>query len=378
MTAFRSQVRHARLLGLAFFLTFAPAVRAQETDTPTEVSAAPTTMPPETRMVVAEGRAAIHPDRGGVPGAREAAIAQALRAAVEKTTGVFVSAHTLTSNYQLVQDEVTTRADGYATLDEVLSCQVRGDEVRVSVRALVSLRPLAKRLKELGLVRAWRVRVEPAAKETFGAVRALLEQTLVEAGFHVVTAVDNDDAPDLVVRVTLKPETIARIPLDTAAGPMTMTTLRVTLSLQARRPGANETIAALSSVQTGTHVDAATARATAAEKAVQVLAPRLADALLILPAQASQPVTLVVAHLDGATRVGRLHDALRTLPGVRSVTRRSWQNRTATWELDVTREAIPLLARALEQDATVRPFRLSVSGETRARITATAVTFKGK
>ncbi len=372
MTAFRSGVRRplfllaavAALVALVF-----PVARAQEMTTP-----------PETREVIAEGRAAIHPDRGGVPGAREAAIAQALRAAVEKTTGVFVSAHTLTSNYQLVQDEVTTHADGYATLGEVLSSQVRGGEVRVIVRALVSLRPLAKRLKELGLARAWRVRVEPGAGETSAAVHALLEQTLIEAGFSVVTATgDNNNAPDLIIRMTLKPETVARVPLDTAVGPMTMTTLRVTLGLQARRPGTNETIAALSSAQTGTHVDAATARATAAEKAMQNLAPRLADALLVLPSQASQPVTLVVARLDGATRVGRLHDALRTLPGVRSVTRRSWTNRTATWELDVTREAVPLLARSLEQDAAVRPFRLRVSGETRARITAAAATDpKGK
>lgn len=373
MTAFRSRVRRAaRLLVLVFSALLALLARvaiAQET-----------TVLPETRAVVAEGRAAVYPDRGGVPGAREAAIAQALRAAVEKTTGVFVSAHTLTSNYQLVQDEVTTRAGGFATLGEVISSQVHGGEVRVNVRAFVSLRPLAKRLKELGLVRAWRVRVEPAsgAAQASAAVCALLEQTLIEAGFSVVTTVDKNDAPDLVVRVTMKPETVARIPLDTAAGPMTMTTLRVTVGLQARRPGANETVAALASAQTGTHVDAATARATAAEKAVQNLAPRLADALLIFPAQESQPVTLVVANLNGATQVGRLHDALRTLTGVRHVSRRSWRNRTATWELDVTREAIPLLARALEEDAAVRPFRLSVSGETRARITAAAATLKGK
>lgn len=372
MIAFRSRVRHAaRLLVLVFSALLALLARA--------AIAQETTALPETRAVVAEGRAAVYPDRGGVPGAREAAIAQALRAAVEKTTGVFVSAHTLTSNYQLVQDEVTTRADGFATLGEVISSQVHGGEVRVIIRAFVSLRPLAKRLKELGLVRAWRVRVEPArGAQASAAVCALLEQTLIEAGFSVVTTVDKNDAPDLVVRVTMKPETVARIPLDTAAGPMTMTTLRVTVGLQARRPGANETVAALASAQTGTHVDAATARATAAEKAVQNLAPRLADALLIFPAQESQPVTLVVANLNGATQVGRLHDALRTLTGVRHVSRRSWRNRTATWELDVTREAIPLLARALEEDAAVRPFRLSVSGETRARITAAAATPKGK
>jgi hypothetical protein len=163
----------------------APAV-SRAARTMGEPTAAPTVSvaPPETRTVVAEGRAAINFDRGGVPAAREAAIAQALRAAVEKATGVFVSARTLTSNYQLVQDEVTTRAEGFATLGEIVSEQVRGDEVRVTIRALVSLRPLAERLKALNLTRAWTVRVTGDRGVDAGAL-AQLQQTLTEAGFHV-------------------------------------------------------------------------------------------------------------------------------------------------------------------------------------------------
>ena len=377
MTAFRSPLQCMGRLAVAVLVALivtaaAGSLLAQETAVPT-VSVAP----PETRAVVAEGRAAVRLDRGGVPGAREAAIAQALRAAVEKTTGVFVSAQTLTHNYQMVRDEVTTHADGFATLDAVLSEQVTGGEMRVTVRALVSLRPLARRLKELNLVRAWRVRVQPA-----GAPAAvILEQALVEAGFQVVAATTRGDnsAPDVVVRVTMRPETVSRLPLDTAVGPMTLSTLRVTLGLRAERPGASETLAAFSLAQTCAHVNAATARATAAEQAMQSLAPRLADALLVLPAQASQPVTLVIVGLNGAAQVGRLDDALRALPGVRSVSRRSWQNKTAVWELDVTREAVALLARALEEDASVRPFHLAVSGETRSRITAAvAAPPKGK
>lgn len=359
---------------------FSAAARAQNDGTPAAAAPPPTiaTAPPETREVIAEGRAVINLDRGGVPGAREAAIAQALRAAVEKTTGVFVSARTLTSNYQLVQDEVTMRADGFATLGAVLSeRRTPGGELRVTVRALVSLRPLARRLKELHLVRAWRVRVQPAPgtnKIAPDAV-ALVEQTLVEAGFSVVSTndlVSAAEAPDLVVRVSLAPRTVARMPLDTAAGPMTLSTLRVSAGLRAQRWGTRETVAALSLSETAAHIDENTARASAAGRALETLAPRLADALLVLPAQASRPVTLIVANLPNAARVGRLGDALRLLPGVRSVTRRAWQNKTAVWELDVTSEAVPLLARALEEDAAVRPFGLSVSGETRARIEAFA------
>lgn len=332
-----------------------------------------TVVPPETREIVAEGRAAL--GTGGVPGAREAAIAQALRNAVERATGVFVSARTLTSNYRLVQDEVTTRAEGFATLDAVLSEKILPGEVRVTVRALVSLRPLAKRLRELKLTRAWRVFVSSGGDRggTPGAHAALatatLERTLGEAGFVVVS--QREDA-DLTVRVSPQFTTVQETPLQTAAGAMTLHSVRGALGLRATRTGTDEVVAALSGAEVVAHIDLATARSEATERVLSVLAPRLADALMLLPAQASQPVTLIVANLPRIASVGKLHDALRQLPGVRQAVRRSWIKGVATWELDVTTDAVPLLARALEEDAAVRPFRLAVSSETRARITASA------
>jgi len=369
----RSTVQAMPSLALAALLCVTSAgVHARAQEAPPPVAAPTVTVaPPETREVVAEGRAAINLERGGVPGAREAAIAQALRAAVEKTTGVFVSARTLTSNYRLVQDEVTTRAEGFATLGAVLSEQVKGGEVRVTVRALVSLRPLAKRLKELNLARAWRIHLD-AGRTVDTSALGYLQQTLTEAGFSVVAGTSDAPGatPDLVVRVTAKPTTVATTELETAAGEMTLHSLRVEVGLRALRGGTNEVVAALSSARTVAHIDARAARATGAQQAMAGLAPRLADLLMVLPAQASQPVTLVVANLARAAQVGKLHDALHSLPGVRAVTRRSWEKQTAIWELDVTTEALPLLARALEEDAATRPFRLAVVSETRARITA--------
>ena len=314
---------------------------------------------------MAEGRAAI--GTGGVPGAREAAVAQALRNAVEKATGVFVSARTLTSNYRLVQDEVTTRAEGFATLGQIVREKVLPGEVRVTIRALVSLRPLAKRLRELKLTRAWRVHVSSGGHAALAT--ATLERTLGEAGFVVVSRLED---ADLSVRASPHFTTVQETPLETAAGPMTLHSVRGELGLRATRTGTEEVVAALSGAEVVAHIDPATARSEATERALTTLAPRLADALMLLPAQASQPVTLVVANLKRMTEVGKLHDALRMLPGVRQATRRSWLKGVATWELDVTSDAVPLLARALEEDAVVRPFRLAVSSETRARITAAA------
>ena len=326
-----------------------------------------TVTPPETREIVAEGRAAI--GTGGVPGAREAAVAQALRSAVEQATGVLVSAHTLTSNYRLLQDEVTTRAEGFATLKEIVGERVERGEVRVTVRALVSLRPLARRLKALGLTRAWRVRVAPEGDEDVAACVALLERTLGDAGFVVVTRADD---VDLLVQIMPRFTTVAETPLETAAGAMTLHSVRAEMTVRAVRADTEEVVAAFSASNVAPHIEATTARTVGGEKAASAVAPRLAEALMLLPAQASQPVTLVVAGLTRVADVGRLHDALRTLPGVRRVSRRSWEHGTATWEMDVTTDAVPLLGRSLEEDRSTRGFRIAVSSETRARIMAQA------
>jgi hypothetical protein len=60
------------------------------------------------------------------------------------------------------------------------------------------------------------------------------------------------------------------------------------------------------------------------------------------------------------------------LPGVQGIKRRGYQGKNMTWELDVVSDAVPLLSRALEQGAALKPFHLTVSAETRGRITASA------
>jgi hypothetical protein len=348
-------------------------------DSPATVRGAPTpaseiaVSPPEVQEVVAVGTAAI--GVGGVPAARRAAEAQALRSAVEKTTGVFVSARTLTQNYVLVRDQVMTRAEGFATLKEVLGEKVGPESVTVRVRALVSLRPLAARLKGLGLTRAWRIYI--SGKGNFGgtpgahtaAAKATLEKTLADAGFVVIS--EKKEA-DLEVEVKPQIVTTNTLPLDTAAGPMTMYTVRGQVTVRATRAGTGEVVSALSAAGLDMNISLATARGTATEEAMETLAPRLADALMILPAQSAQPVQLVVSNIGSAAQAGRLEDALGLLPGVRGVTRRSYNSGKAVWELDVFTDTLPLLSRRLEEDVSLRPFRLAVASDAGAKIVASS------
>jgi hypothetical protein len=359
------------VLAATLLLVAPPFARAQEEGLPPAADARVTLAPPTVREVVAEGRAAI--GTGGVLGARKAAEAQALRNAVEKALGVYVSARTLTHNYVMVRDQVITNATGYATLKEIVKEEVGTQEVRVTVRALVSLRPLAEQLKALKLTRAFRVRVTTdkgaADGKPTAEAAAALEKSLTDAGFVVVTP---EQEADLTVTIAPRFNTVASRQVPTGDTFMTMHSVRSDVTVRATRVGTGEIVAALSGADTALHIDLTTARATAASGAMEVLAPKLAESLMVLPAALSQPMTLAVSGLTRAAQVGKLEDALNDVPGVRAVTRRSYTNGTATWELDMFTDSVPTLSRNLEEFPALRPFRLAVASETRARILATS------
>lgn len=319
------------------------------------------------RVVTAEGRAAIDPNRGGVEAAKEAARQAALRAAVEKALGVYVSAQTLTRNYQLVSDRIVARADGFAVPETVLSEEVGAQTVRVVLRARVSVRPLAEQIRALGLARAWRVRVaaEPEGVSAGGA--ASLEKALGDAGFTVVA--DAEEA-DVTVRLSPRLTTVAARDLETAAGPVTLYTMRAEVVVRAVRAGSGRVEASLSSVQTALHIRAETAQAQAVKAGCEALSGSLVDAMLVLPASLSQPVRVRVAGLSGLDAVERLEQSLEALGGVGAVTRRGWGGGSAEWEVEALAEALPTLPRDLERIGTLAPRRLRVIGETKGGIDA--------
>lgn len=329
--------------------------------------------PPDTREVVAEGRAAI--GEGGVVAARKMAIAQALRSAVEMTTGVYVSAHTLTRNYQMVRDQVVTHADGFATPEEVVRETVGTQEVRVTVRALVSLRPLAERLKALNLTRVWRVHVTVANMNdgTAEAIGTALEKTLADAGLVVVSS---DDAADVVVRATRRFEPVStRRERQSDGTPHLLENLRGVLTLRATLAGTGEVVAALTademaSADASAVGGANAARADAMTLASATLAPRLTDALMLLPAREAQPVQLVVGKIGSAARAGRFEDALNTLPGITSVTRRRYEDGNGIYELQVLSDAQAEIARDLEESPALKSFKLTVLSDTLVKIVA--------
>lgn len=142
--------------------------------------------------VEVEGRAAITGDDREQ--ARQAARADALRNAVEQVLGAYVASDTLVRNFETVRDEIATRAEGYASVEQILSEGAQGDIYTLRARVRVFLvdhddkgKPLQGLLQDLhrrGELRSKQIAVIfPQGGER---VEEAIRQALTEAKFKVV------------------------------------------------------------------------------------------------------------------------------------------------------------------------------------------------
>jgi hypothetical protein len=179
---------------------------------------------PRLQSATAEGWA---PVVGGDPvGTRRRALAEALRAAVEKTTGVSVSARTRVEQAVTVSDVLTARTAGAVRSYEVLGESEDGGFHKTRVRALVELQP------EPGAVPPAPPPGDPKVSVAFsgenaGPAAAGARRGLIERGF---TVVDGGGA-DIAVRGT-----VATTPLG-GVGPWNSARARVELEARQVRTG---------------------------------------------------------------------------------------------------------------------------------------------
>ncbi len=123
---------------LAFIIIFLPFVSSAENN--------------EAVTVTATGVAAIVGNNTAT--ARQAAIDDALRKAIEQTVGTLISSNTMVGNYQVLKDTVYTKSQGYIRNYSILN-EAQGPGIyQVSIRAAVSARNLKNDLDAAGLLNA--------------------------------------------------------------------------------------------------------------------------------------------------------------------------------------------------------------------------------
>jgi hypothetical protein len=100
----------------------------------------------------AQGQAAIL--NGDKPAAREKAIEDALRHAVEMAVGTKVSSSSEVQDFQSKMDRVLTHSSGYVKKYEIVKEGLDGDVVQINIRAQISTAALDKDLEAMGMLMA--------------------------------------------------------------------------------------------------------------------------------------------------------------------------------------------------------------------------------
>lgn len=111
-----------------------------------------TSIPPGETEILAEGAAALAGTVADI--ARDQAIDDALRKAVEQGVGAYIDAETRVSNYQLISDNIYSRTHGYVSSYRIIDEGVEGALYRVVIRAVVRTDDIENDLAAIGILLA--------------------------------------------------------------------------------------------------------------------------------------------------------------------------------------------------------------------------------
>ena len=101
--------------------------------------------------ILAEGVAALEFE-GGVDIARDHALNDALRMAIEQGVGTYIDAETRVNNFQLISDEIYSKSQGYVSSYRIIHEEQDGDLYRVVIRAVVNTEGIENDLAAIGIL----------------------------------------------------------------------------------------------------------------------------------------------------------------------------------------------------------------------------------
>lgn len=352
-------------------------------------------LPPASQTVVVSGEAALSL---GLVRAREEALNQARRAAVEEAMGVYVVSETLVENMSLVQDTILTRSSGYISGQKVLSETQEQGILKIRLEALVSVEPLVEQLAKMGLLRDWTVAVvlvsAAEAQSSTEAAKSRLHQQILARGFKVADEqalvalrqpgiwnqlqqgnvlaalpVLRDMGVDVLIVGTSLTRMTEDGVIETYGGIKTVMT-QGRIDARAIRVDTGEILAAqaFQAVAGGSGREMAEAKAMdqAASKAGDFFALQIAK----LPAASTQMLQL---HVQGLSfqREQAFQAALKQVSGVRAVQRKVYRNQQAQYTVEYSGKA-DALASALIGHAGLKAFAFDIQSVTAGLIEAKA------
>jgi hypothetical protein len=352
---------------------------------------------------VTEGVAAII--NGNIAAARDKAIDDALRKAVEQAVGTIVSSETMTENYQAIHDKILTQTAGYVQRYKVLSERPDNNLLRVRIQAEVGKSNLMDDLRALGLLHVLKEKPKvmvlidekvgslygTTVWEDVGQAESTIMEKFINAGFNVVDpqTVRANISRDKALRM-LEGDTTAtqaeglkygaqvvitgKAYSKTAGGRLYGSNMRsVQATVQARviRTDSGKVISARSETGRQVHIDELQGGALAIKKATAKLADKLmSDIIRTWRSEVygrSQEITLMISGLKSYRQLSEIKRILKNeTQGVREVHQRSFISGVAELMLDYGGKSTNLADNLAERN--FRGYRLEPTNVTPNRV----------
>ena len=357
-----------------------------------------------TETVEAEGIATIR--QGNTDIARDQAIADAQRKAVEQAVGVLMSSESLVENYELVSDRILTQSAGYIQSYDIVNEGQSGTDYRVTIKAVIGVGNLETDVQAIQhLIRQkGNPRLMFLVEESIQGVRnagigsgdmsqaeTSLVQAFLEAGFEVVDsatvtaninrdqalkAVEGDAAAAAVLGNQYGADIIITAKVAASSGDKILNTSmkshQAAITAKVIRADTGAIITSATEQGKHAHIDDLAGGIAAIDKASHQLAETLIPRILEQWRQDIQTATtiqLMVSNVSFA-QLKTLKTVLQTdIRGVKEVYQRSFQSNTARLDVEIQSTAEMLADELISKE--FEGFSLDITGMTDNRIDLT-------
>jgi hypothetical protein len=355
----------------------------------------------ETKTVSAEGVAAIQGNARDI--ARDAALEDAQKRAVEQAIGILIDSQTQVENFQLISDRILSQTKGYITRYNITGESVDSSLLRVRINAEVSLGKLTDDLSGIGILLGqmhkprtmimiaeqnighdWNAWWWGHSEQTdMGVVENTFVDVFTQKGFEfidhataakeirVTSAYKIQDLTTAQARtlgnqadaeVVIVGKALSKLYGDIGGG---MKSVQADLSAKAIRTDTGQVIAAVTTHAAAVHITPETAGIDALRKASQAAADQMLEKILAVysrEAGGTRPVNITITGLN-KTQFVKFKDVLRNqVRGIKDLHERGFNGTTAKISVDSKSSAQVLSDELLLKDFGA--FGVEVTGST--------------
>jgi hypothetical protein len=348
----------------------------------------------EVKTVTAEGVAAIQGNARDI--ARDAALEDAQKRAVEQAVGILIDSQTQVENFQLISDKILSQTKGYIKRYTVTGETVDSSLLRVRISADVALDKLTDDLTGIGILLGqmhkprtivmiaeqnigrewvawwWGGHSTHGAETEMGIVENTFSDVFTQKGFEFI---DHDIASkeikvtkaykvqDLSVtqartlgqqvdaEVVIIGKALSKLYGEVGGG---MKSVQANISVKAVRTDTGQVIAAVTSHGAAVHITDETAGIQALQKAAQTAAEEMMDKILVVYAREAgntRSVNITISGLNKNQFV-KFKDVLRNqVRGIKDLHERSFNGSTAKISVDSK-----MSAQVLSDELSLRDF----------------------